>query len=318
MERRTFIKNTALGGLALSVSHLDSIGNRSITGKSIAKRKLGRAPDELSIIGFGGIMLNNNTQQFANETVAMAFDNGINYFDVAPSYGNAQERLGPALKPYRDKCFLACKTTERSKTRAEKELNESLKLLETDHLDLYQLHAITTKEDVESAFGPGGAMEVYLKARQNGKIRYIGFSAHSVEAALLALDKFDFDTLLFPFNFVCWHQGNFGPQVFAKAKERNMGILALKSMALTKLKEGEAKVYPNVWYRPVMDESTLSLSLRYTLSKDLTAAIPPGEAVLFQKALAIARDFTPLNEDENAKLMALARENEPLFKADQG
>jgi predicted aldo/keto reductase-like oxidoreductase len=315
MERRSFIRNTALGGLAMSVSDFDALTSRLIKENPVPKRKLGRAPDELSIIGFGSILLNNNPQAFANENVAKAFNRGINYFDVAPSYGNAQERLGPALKPYRDRCFLACKTTERTQAGAEKELNESLRLLQTDHVDLYQLHALTTKEDVETAFGSGGAMETYLKAKQDGKIRYIGFSAHSVEASLLALEKFDFDTVLFPFNFVCWHQGNFGPQVYAKAKERNLGILALKSMALTRLKEGEPKVFPNVWYKPIMDDHTLALALRYTLSKDITAAVPPGEAALFWKAVEIAQKFTPLTEPENEKLLSLARETEPLFRA---
>lgn len=282
---------------------------------SFPRRRLGRAPDELSILGFGGIMLNNNSQEFANENVAKAYDQGINYFDVAPSYGNAQERMGPALKPYRKSCFLACKTTERTREGAEKELNESLRMLQTDHVDLYQLHALTTREDVETAFGRNGAMELFLKARQDGKVRYLGFSAHSVDAALLALEKFDFDTILFPFNFACWHHGNFGPQVFEKARSRNMGILALKSMALTRLAEHEQKVYPNVWYKPIMDEETMNLALRYTLSKEVTAAIPPGESTLFWKAHAIAAGFKPITDEEKARLVALAANTEPVFRA---
>lgn len=314
MKRRTFIRNTAITGLAMGIPGMETEAQAMNRTNDFPRRKLGKHPEELSILGFGGIMLNNNPQEFANENISRAFDMGINYFDVAPTYGNAQERMGPALKPYRDKCFLACKTTERTREGAEKELNESLRLLQTDHVDLYQLHAITSREDVETAFGPNGAMELYLKARKEGKVRYIGFSAHSVEAAMLALDKFDFDTLLFPFNFACWQQGHFGPQVFQRAMERNMGILALKSMALTRLKEHEEKVYPNVWYRPVMDDEVMNLALRYTLSKQLTAAIPPGEIKLFWKAYQIAANFTPLTEEENAKLVALANQTEPVFK----
>jgi predicted aldo/keto reductase-like oxidoreductase len=313
MKRRSFLKSTAIGGLALTLPDL-SIGRRNgSTPEGFPKRRLGRASDELSILGFGGIMLNNNPQEFANEHVSKAFNQGINYFDIAPSYGNAIERMGPALKPYRNKCFLACKTTQRKRADAQKELDESLRLLQTDHVDLYQLHAITTKEDVETAFGADGAMEVFLKARKEGKVRYLGFSAHSVEAAMLALDKFDFDTILFPFNFACWHHGNFGPQVFERVKQRNMGILALKSMALTRLQEHEPKVYPNVWYRPISDEETMQLALRYTLSKDLTAAIPPGEIQLFWKAFEIAKNFTPISESEKEKLVALAEKTQPVF-----
>jgi predicted aldo/keto reductase-like oxidoreductase len=314
MKRRTFIRNTAIGGLAVTLPTMNSFAEVKLLENSIPRRKLGRADDKLSILGFGGIMLNNNSQEFANENIARAFDNGINYYDVAPGYGTAQERMGPALKPYRDKCFLACKTTKRDKNGAEGELNQSLQRLETDHFDLYQLHAITTVDEVNRAFAPDGAMETFLKAKQDGKIRYLGFSAHSEAAALRAMELYDFDTILFPFNFVCWHTGNFGPQVFEKAKQRNMGILALKSMALTTLKKGEEKVYPNCWYRPVTDDETLNMAFRYTLSMDITAAVSPGEAKLFWKGVDIAKRFTPINEDEREKLLALAKITEPVFR----
>jgi predicted aldo/keto reductase-like oxidoreductase len=314
MKRRIFIRNTSLTGLALALPSIKSLGDNKFPDKSVPRRKLGRATDELSIIGFGGIMLNQNTQEFANDNIARAFDHGINYFDVAPSYGNAQDRMGPALKPYRDKCFLACKTTKRDKTGAGNELNQSLEKLVTDHFDLYQLHALTTVDEVNRAFAPDGAMEAVLQAKKDGKIRYIGFSAHSVEAALHAMELYDFDTILFPLNFVCWNAGNFGPQVFEKAKQKNMGILALKSMALTKLKKGEEKVFPNCWYRPVMDDETLNLAFRYTLSLDITAAVSPGESRLFWKGVDMAKSFSPLNNDEREKLISLAKVTEPVFK----
>jgi predicted aldo/keto reductase-like oxidoreductase len=313
MKRRTFIRNTTLGGLAMALPGIKD-SDKTIFPADIPRRKLGRATDELSIIGFGGIMLNKNSQEFANENIAKAFDSGVNYFDVAPGYGDAQDRMGPALKPYRDKCFLACKTTMRDKIGAEKELNQSLQKLKTDHFDVYQMHALSTVDEVKKAFDKDGAMETFLKARQEGKIRHIGFSAHTEAAALQALELFDFDTVLFPLNFVCWNSGNFGPKVYEKAKQRKMGILALKSMALTTLKEGESKVFPNCWYRPVMDESTLNLALRFTLSLDITAAVSPGEAQLFWKGVDVAKKFTPLTTDERQKLVALAKVTEPVFK----
>jgi len=314
MKRRTFIKNTAIGSIALAIPPISSSNENKFSGDIVPRRKLGRASDELSIIGFGGILLNNNTQEFANENIAKAFDNGINYYDVAPSYGNALDKMGPALKPYRDKCFLACKTTSRDKKGAENELNQSLLKLSTDHFDVYQLHALTSVDEVNEAFAAGGAMEAFQRAKKEGKIRHIGFSAHSTEAAMRAMELFDFDTILFPLNFVCWHTGNFGPKVFEKAKQRNMGILALKSMALTNLKESESKVFPNCWYRPVLDDETLNLAFRYTLSMDITAAVSPGESQLFWKGVDIAKKFTPLNNEEREKLLALAKITEPLFK----
>ena len=311
MKRRKFIESAALGSLALGLSSFDK--NGKLSESSIPKRKLGKTGEQLSVIGFGGIMLNDNSQEFANDMVTKAFNAGINYFDVAPSYGNAQSKLGPALKPYRKDCFLACKTTERSAPGAEKELNESLRALYTDHLDLYQLHALSSVEEVETVFAPGGAMEVFIKARESGKIRFLGFSAHSEDAALLAMKKFDFDTILFPINFNCWHRGDFGPRAFAEAQSKNMGILALKAMAMTTLKPGEAKLYKNVWYRPVQNDDMAKLALRYTLSKEVTAAIPPGDAEFFWEAMEIVTDFRPITKDETDKLIAFVTDNPPIF-----
>jgi predicted aldo/keto reductase-like oxidoreductase len=258
-------------------------------------------------------MLNGNPQDFANDMVARAYDAGVNYYDVAPSYGNAISKLGPALKPYRDKCFLACKTTERSAEGARKELEESLKGMETDHFDLYQLHALSSTDEVEKVFAPGGAMEVFLKAREQGKVRFLGFSAHSEDAALLAMKKFDFNTILFPINFNCWHQGNFGPRAFAEAKSKGMGILALKAMAMSLLKPGEAKHYKNVWYTPMEDEEMASLALRYSLSKDITAAVPPGDSKFFWQALEIVKDFKPVTQEETDRLISFAGDSTPVF-----
>ncbi len=172
--------------------------------RPIPKRPYGRTKERLSIIGFGGMVVKNVTPKEAGNFVAEAVNGGVNYFDVAPYYGNAQRRLGPALKPYRQKCFLACKTLERDAAGSAKELKESLKLLQTDHFDLYQLHALTDVDEVEQAFGPGGAMETLLKARQDGTVRYLGFSAHSEEAAHAAMDRFPFDSILFPLSFTTW------------------------------------------------------------------------------------------------------------------
>jgi predicted aldo/keto reductase-like oxidoreductase len=310
MKRRKFIRNSALGSLALGISL-----NDCTTGKdnTMPRRALGKTGEKLSIVGFGGIMLKNNPQDFANELVAMAFDAGVNYYDISPFYGNAEERLGPALKSYRNKCFLACKTEKRDAVNAEKALHESLRLLQTDHFDLYQVHMLSTVEEVEQVFGPGGAMEVFLKARQQGKVRFLGFSAHSVEAAMLAMQKFDFDTILFPINFNCWINGNFGPQVFETAKSKGMGILAIKAMALTLLKEDEVWPYKNVWYLPIEDDDMAKLAYRYTLSKDITAAIPPGEAKFFYKALEVIRDFKPITEDEVNLLTRFAANKPSIF-----
>ena len=313
MKRRNFIRNSTFGGLALTIPVIRSFGSNFSPNYSLPRRALGKTGEKLSVIGFGGIMLNDNPQNFANELVAKAYELGVNYYDVAPGYGTAQERMGPALKPYRENCFLACKTQKRTASEAQFELEDSLRKLETDHFDLYQLHALSSVEETEQVFAPGGAMETFVKARQEGKVKYLGFSAHSVDAALLAMKNFDFDSILFPVNFACWHGGDFGPQVYAEAEKRGIGILALKAMALTRLGQGEQKIYKNVWYRPIEDEEIMKMALKYTLSKHITAAIPPGQNTLFLKALEFMNEYEPISGEETDKLLSLAKETSPVF-----
>ena len=282
---------------------------------TIPKRKLGKTGEELSIIALGGMVLMDTPQSFANNLVAEAFDRGINYFDVAPEYGNAQERLGPALEPFRKRSFLACKTLMRDREGSAKELEDSLRKLRTDHVDLYQFHAVTRHQEVEKIFGPGGAMETFQAARQAGKVRFIGFSAHSVENALDMLDRYHFDTILFPINFVLFSQANFGPQVLAHAREKGMGILALKAMARSTWSTSERKAHPHpkCWYQPAAFPEEASRALRWTLSQPVTAAVPPGDEAYFRLAMDLAQRFEPLKPEEEKTLLASAQGANPIF-----
>lgn len=310
MKRRIFLKRSMTCGTALSLGVMMGCTKNE---QPLAKRQLGSTGEKLSVIGFGGIVVMDEEQTVANEYVARAFDLGVNYFDVAPTYGDAQDRLGPALKPYRNSSFLACKTTKRDKAGAESELNDSLQKLQTDFVDLYQLHALTTIEDVETAFGPDGAMETFVKARQDGKVRFLGFSAHSEEAALLAMERFDFDTILFPINFVCWFQGQFGPKVVQKAQEKKMGILALKALALTTRSEGVENPCKKCWYIPNTDEEMQDLALRFTLSLGTTAAVPPGGPPFFWRALELAVNDLSISDEETARLKEYSQGLKPIF-----
>jgi aryl-alcohol dehydrogenase-like predicted oxidoreductase len=277
------------------------------------KRVLGKTGEKLSIAGFGGIVVMSEEPASASRIVAQAIDRGINYFDVAPSYGNAEERLGPALEPYRKSVFLACKTTKRSKREAAAELRQSLKRLRTDHVDLYQCHSVTTLDDVEKIFGPDGAMEAFLEARAKGLTRFLGFSAHTEEAALAMMDRFSFDSILFPFNWVIWHQGHFGPKVLDKAVEKGLGILALKTLCKRKVREGEVKKWPKCWYWPVDTKEEANLAFRFTLSRPITAGPSPSHAELLWWMCDAADAFTPLSAEEE-KLVAQRSEGlESIF-----
>lgn len=299
--------------ITLFPANLTLIARDTNNGK-IERRLLGKTGEMLSVIGFGGIVVKNATPEMASASVKQAIMAGINYFDVAPSYGDAEVKLGPALEPYRKDVFLSCKTGKRTKEESRRELEQSLKNMRTDHFDLYQFHAVTTLDDVDTILGEGGALETFIEAREEGKIRFIGFSAHSVEAALALMSRFDFDTIMFPVNLTTWHAGNFGPQVLAMAQEKNMGIIALKAMAKGKWpQDADRTKYPKAWYEPLTKEDEMLLGLRFTLSHPVTTAIPPGEAELFEQALIMSDNIKPLTGNEAETIKAKALNWNPLF-----
>jgi predicted aldo/keto reductase-like oxidoreductase len=317
MDRRDFLKATVAAGVAAAAQGMvkaEPKATQEEKGK-LQKRPLGQTGEELSIIGFGGIVVMNAEPEQARERVREAIEAGVNYFDVAPTYGDAEEKLGPALEPYRQQVFLACKTAERTREGAARELAQSLERLRTDHFDLYQLHGLSKMEDLETALGPGGALETFLEAREKGQVRFLGFSAHSVEVALAAMERFPFDTILFPFNYTLYFQANFGPQVLARARDKGMGCLALKALARQVWpEEANRAEYPKCWYQPVTHPKELELALRFTLSEPLTAAIPPGDERLFRQALKVARDFRPLNEEERIAIRVLSEGLTPIMR----
>jgi len=314
MKRRAFLKTAAAGTLLTCFpATLRGVERETKRGR-LERRSLGRTGEKLSVIGFGGIVVRDATPAEAAARVRAAVEGGVNYFDVAPTYGDAEVKLGPALEPYRKDVFLACKTTQRRRAEADAELDRSLQRLRTDHLDLYQLHAVTTLEDVETICGPGGALETFVAARRDGKVRFLGFSAHSVEAALNLMDRFAFDTILFPFNFCTWHAGNFGPQVLERARAKKMGILALKAMAKGPWPKDGAHPYPKCWYEPLSDPEDALLGLRFTLSHPITAAIPPGDEKLFELALSLAPRLKPLSRRETEAMKAKALAGQPIFR----
>jgi aryl-alcohol dehydrogenase-like predicted oxidoreductase len=285
------------------------------TTKSIPRRRF-RENIELSIVGFGGIVVVGQAQTEANREVARSVDRGVNYLDVAPTYGKgeAEEKLGIALQPYRDKAFLACKTQKRDAIGARRELENSLKVLKTDHFDLYQLHAMSAMEDVDTVLGTHGALETFSKAREEGKVRFLGFSAHNEDVALRLLDEFPFDSVLFPINYVCIAQGRFGPRLLAKAKEKNVARLALKALAYTRWASREDRANnPKCWYQPINDLEQARQALRFTLSEDVTAAIPPGDEKIYRIAEILAAQFTPLSPDEKEALLASCKGVTPIF-----
>ncbi|MGB2678487.1 MAG: aldo/keto reductase [Candidatus Acidiferrum sp.] len=276
---------------------------------------------DLSIIALGGIVVCGLSQEEASRRVAAAFDRGVNYFDCAPSYfnGEAETKLGEALRPYRSKVFLAEKTMSRDAKGAREELERSLQRFHTDHVNLYQFHAVSSMDDVDKILAAGGAAETFFAAKKEGKVRHVGFSAHNAPAALRLMDALELDSVLFPVNVNAWENGGFGPQILAKAKAKGMARMALKALAFGKwpagMKESERK-YPKCWYEPIDDREMARLALRFTLNQEVTAAVPPGDERIFDLALELAS--APLPELSAAELTGLKTKTaslEPVFRA---
>ena len=279
------------------------------------QRVLGKTGQLLSVVGFGGIVLTNESPAAAGDIVDEAIERGVNLFDVAPTYGDALELMGPALEPHRAGVFLSCKTVERTRAEAEADLEQSLRALRTDHVDLYQLHGIRSMADAEKAVAPGGALEVLRNAQDAGLTRYIGFSTHSEDAGLFLLQRVPFDCVTFPVNFACWHAGRFGRRLMAEAEKLGVGVIALKALAERRWRDGEERTWPKCWYAPVGSQEDAELALRFTLSKSVTSALSPGHAELLWWACRAAGTITPLSPGDAAALEARSRQLDPVFSA---
>lgn len=286
------------------------------SGEPVPRRVLGRTGEKVSVIGFPGLALVHYDQQEGTDGLHRAFDCGINYFDVAPAYGNgqAETKMGIGLQGLkRDQLFLACKTKMRDKEGARRELENSLRTLKTDHFDLYQLHHLVRTDEVNQALGPGGAMETFLKAKEEGKIRCIGFSAHSTKAAIEALKGFNFDTVMFPINFVEYYKRDFGRAVLEQAERQGAAVLAIKTMSRGAWPRGAARSR-QWWYRSVEDAPEVDMAWRFTLSRPgVVSGIPPSFLDLLEKGIGACRSYRPPTQAELDQLRELAQSCESIF-----
>jgi len=312
MERREFLKvaGTAAGGYALASETLlaaqaGSGGPDKVAG--LPRRVLGRTGEKISIVCFPGLALNQLDQEQSTAGVHKAFEQGINHFDVAPAYGNAEIKMGPALEGIdRSKIFLSCKTKMRDKDGARQELERSLTRLKTDHFDLYQMHHIRTPEEVRTALGPGGAIETFLKAKEEGKIRHIGFSAHTTKGALEMMKGFAFDSVMFPISYCDYFEWGFGKAVLEMAQEKGVAVLAMKAIYAGAWPDPKKRAR-QWWYRPLEKDDEILMALRFALSQPgVVTTVPVSYLDLVDKCIAAARDYQPVTEAELTKLRALA------------
>lgn len=319
MKRREFVQGAAAGSAAVALgagaAPAWAEAKKPTIAPAMPKRPYGKDGAALSIIGFPGLVLRRGDQEQANRLIAEAFKAGINYFDVAPAYGDAEVKMGPALEPFRKHVFLSCKTKMRDAKGAKREFERSLQRLRTDHFDLYQMHCLMdVKKDVDAAFAKGGAMEVLQAERKAGRIRYLGFSAHTEETAMAAMERFRFDSVMFPISFASWLKVGFGPKVVKKAIDSGSTVIAIKGFCRQRWEAGDPlrRKY-RMWYKPTHDRNEAILALRWTISQGVASAIPPANADILRLATSIAHTCRPVTKDETAKLAAIAKDVTPLF-----
>jgi aryl-alcohol dehydrogenase-like predicted oxidoreductase len=284
----------------------------------LQQRLLGRTGHLSSLVIMGTAAFWQISQEDANAALDLALSHGVNHIDVAPQYGQAQERLGPWLEPRRDKFFLGCKTLERTRDAAWTDLRRSLDLLRTTQLDLYQLHSVGTFDELEKCFAPGGSVEVLAEAKQQGLTRFLGITGHGIQTPavfLEALRRFDFDTLMFPINPPLYANAEYRRQteaLLALAAERGVAVQIIKAVARGPWGE-QTKNY-HTWYQPQDEAATIQAWVRFALSQpQVTAIASPGDTRLLPVVLRAAEQFSPLPADEQTALIAAGSVLEPLF-----
>lgn len=276
------------------------------------QRRLGRTGHMSSVVTFGAAGIGRADQATADRAVQQALDAGVNHVDVAPSYGDAELRLGPWMPRIRDHVFLNCKTNKRTKVEAAAELRKSLERLQTDHFDLYQLHSVGKRADMEAAIGPGGALEALVEARQAGLTSYLGITGHTHDAPstmLWALDQFDFDTVMFPLNFVLWAIPTFradAERLLDVCRQRDIGVHIIKTAA-----RGPWGGQPHThttWYQPFDDQEHIDRAVAFNLSRPgVVTLCSSGDVDILPKFLAAAeRARTPLAAEQQEAILAEA------------
>lgn len=280
-------------------------------------RRFGRTEHMSTVAIFGAAAFWDISQEDADRVMEQIIEAGINHIDVAPGYNQAEMRIGPWMPRERERFFLGCKTQERTREGAWREMQESLKRLQTDSFDLYQFHAVTTMEELDAITGKGGALEAFVQARQEGLTRFIGITGHGVDAPkiyLEALRRFDFDSVLFPLNFVQMRNPDYrkyAEELIATCKTRDVGTMVIKT--ITKAPWGSREHTANTWYEPFEKMDEIQKGVNFALSHDVTGLCTAADTRILPLVLQACENFTRLSQDQMEEMIKSDDRYEPLF-----
>ena len=285
----------------------------------IARIQFGKTGHSSSRTLFGAAAFWSVTQAEADRVLETLFKFGVNHIDVAASYGDAELRVGPWMKKYRSEFFLASKTEERTYQKAREEIHRSLDRLQTDHLDLIQLHAVIQDEELEIALGPGGALEAALEARREGLVRFIGITSHTVHGPVIhlrALERFDFTSVLLPFNYPLMQI----PQ-YAQGFNRLAGVCQERGIAMQTIKSICRRPWPEntdhfatCWYEPLRDQASINKAVGYVFGRPQLFLNTVGDIQSLPKVLEAADKFKQPPSDMDMKDLAQVQEMLPLWQ----
>ena len=298
------------------------------------RRRLGRTGHLSSVVIFGAAAIGMVDEATAAAALDRAVEAGVNQIDVAPTYGEAELRVGAWLARHRHEIFLGCKTRDRTKEGAAKELRRSLERLRTDHVDLYQLHAVTDMETLEQALAPEGALEAILEARDEGLLRHIGITGHGHQAPAVfaaALRRFPFDTVMFPLNPVLYASSAYRREaqaLLACCRERDVGVQIIKSaarqpwpgagvrqgvMRMPEPRERERLPY-TTWYEPHDRPEAIDQAVWFVLSQPgVTAIASSGDIRILNRLLDSISRMRQLSATEREHIVAAADPAHTVF-----
>jgi aryl-alcohol dehydrogenase-like predicted oxidoreductase len=280
-------------------------------------RRFGRSGHLSTVAIFGAAAFWDEEQAQADESMRLVIEHGVNHIDVAPSYGNAEERLGPWLQRERGRFFVGCKTMERTREGAAAELARSLKRLRIEAFDLYQIHEITNMAELDQVTGPGGTLEAAQQARAAGLTRYIGITGHGVDSPAIfceALERFDFDSVLFPLNYVQYANPVYrrnSETLLKLCQARDVGVMAIKS--ITRGPWGKLPHQYTTWYQPFDDIEKIQQAINFTLSQAVTGICTAGDVRILPLVLQACEKFTRLAPEDQEALVETGKSLEPLF-----
>ena len=284
----------------------------------IQKIPFGRTGHHSTRALFGAAAFWAVSQAEADRTLEVLLKYGVNHIDTAASYGDAELRVGPWMAQHRQDFFLATKTEKRTRQEAKEELQRSLERLRVDYVDLWQIHAITESAPLETALGPGGALEAFIEAREQGLVRFLGITGHGTQIAALhlrALERFDFDSVLLPYNYTMMQNPQYAAdfeKLYQVCQERNVAMQIIKSIAVGPW--GDKPHTRNCWYEPLEDQADIDRAVAYVLSRPGLFLNTVGDVNLLPKVLDAANRFGqagPSAED----MQAMVKQNAmaPLF-----